>query len=281
MHFNSQVHEADDNANWRTSRLTTQDFLKRQMDTGRRISPIFSVFGVEIYLFRMDWLHAVDQGIGGDFAGNVFEAMLHKCPGGNIEERCHFISDMVQKFYERRGTEDQLAEFRHKTFKRPSNNQPAKLKGSAAQVRALIPFLKEFMDELGDDAVPREAAMKTAARHLDHCYQALSKSSLPVRNEALYSSSQAFVQQVYALFLTGDGVAFRCKPKTHLFLELCSQAGVDPRASWCYRDEDFGGPVARQCKMRGRWKNLTAYTGHAFDLFFIKNPAPRIVAVTR
>ena len=250
------------------------------MNTGRRISPIFSVFGVEIYLFRIDWLHAVDQGVAPDFAGNVLEAMLHKCPGNNIEERCHEIHNKIMKFYEKRGTEDRLKEFKHKTFRRPSKNQPAKLKGSASQIRALVPFIKEFLDEMGDDGVPKELAMKTAAKHLAHCYQALAKSSYAVRNEALYSSSQAFVSQVYALYLSGDGVSFRSKPKTHMFLELCSQDGVDPRSSWCYRDEDFGGPVARQSKMRGRWKDLTAYSGHAFDMFFMKNPVPRLVVVT-
>ena len=80
--------------------------------------------------------------------------------------------------------------------------------------------------------------------------------------------------------LAGDGVSFKAKPKTHLFLELCSQPGVVPNASWCYRDEDFGGPVARQSKMRGRWRDLTAYSQHAFDLFFIKNDIPRLVDVT-
>ena len=36
-----QVHEAADDADWRSSRLTTEAFLRRQMETGRRISPIF------------------------------------------------------------------------------------------------------------------------------------------------------------------------------------------------------------------------------------------------
>ena len=280
MHAYAQVHQAEDNAEWRTSRLTTQEFLKRQMVTGRRISPIFSVFGVETYLFRVDWLHAVDAGVGADFAGNVFEAMLPKFPGSNQQERCHALNDKLHEFYERRGTEDRIKDFQLKSFKRPSKNQPAKLKGSASQVRAVVPFLKELVDDLGEDGMPREAAMKIAAKHLAHCYQALASSSVSCRDEALYSSSQAFVLQCHALHLVGDGVSFRSKPKTHLFLELCSQPGVDPTASWCYRDEDFGGPVARQCKMRGRWKNLTAYSGHAFDLFFMKNPIPRIVEVT-
>ena len=280
MHECAQVHEAQDDAEWRHNRLTTQEFLQRQMETGRRICPIFSIFGVETYLFRVDWLHALDQGIGADFAGNVFEALLPKLPGSNRDARCHALNKKIQLYYERRGTEDRLKNFRLASFQRPSGTQSAKLKGSAAQVRALIPFVKELAEDLGDDSVPEEAAMKIAAIHLAHCYQTLAKSSEACRDEALYSSSQAFVNQVYALYLAGDGVRFRCKPKTHLFLELCGQPGVVPNSCWCYRDEDFGGPIARQSKMRGRWKNLTAYAAHAFDMFFMKNSVPRIVAAT-
>jgi len=275
-----QVHEAGDDAEWRHSRLTTQEFIQRQMETGRRISPIFSVFGVETYLFRVDWLHSCDQGVGADLAGNVFESLLPKLPGANQEERCHSLNEKLQAWYERKGVKDRIKGLKLKFFKR-HKTQPAKLKGSAAQVRAIIPFVQELADEQCDAMVPMEAAIQTACKHLGHCYQALARSSAACRDEALYSSSQAFVLQYHALHLAkGDGVAFRCKPKHHTFLELCSQPGVLPNAFWCYRDEDFGGPIARQCKMRGRWKDLTAYSGHAINMFFMKNKVPRIVEVT-
>jgi len=275
-----QVHEAGDDACWRTLRLTTQEFLQRQMETGRRISPIFSVFGVETYLFRVDWLHSCDLGVGADLAGNVFESLLPKLPGANKRDRCHSLNAKLQDYYERFGVEDRINGLELKSFKRKSKGQPAKLSGSAAEVRAIIPFLLELADELCDVEVPKEAAIQSACKHLSHCYQALARSSAACRDEALYSSSQAFVLQYHALHLAGDGVAFRCKPKTHAFLELCSQPGVVPNAFWCYRDEDFGGPIARQCKMRGRWKKLTAYSGRAFDMFFMKNKIPRLVRMT-
>ncbi len=275
-----QVHEAADDADWRSSRLTTEAFLRRQMETGRRISPIFSVLGVECYLFRVDWLHAVDQGLGADFAGNAIEALLPKVPGATQQAKCHTLNDKLQAFYERRGTEDKIKVLKLKSFKRATPTQPAKLKGSAAMIRAAIPFVKELAEELADDSVPVEAAIKVAAKHLMHCYQCLAKSSAAVRDEAFYNSSRDFVLQYHALHLAGDGISFRAKPKTHMFLEMCSQPGVIPNSCWCYRDEDFGGPIARQSKMRGCWKNLTAYSGHAFDMFFMRNRVPRIVQET-
>ncbi len=89
---------------------------------------------------------------------------------------------------------------------------------------------------------------------------------------------QKFARQFQALFEAfGDGVSWRVMPKMHLFLELCSE-GTEPQKFWCYRDEDFGGPVARQSKMKGMWRKLLSYSAYALDLFRIKNPVPRLVA---
>ena len=137
------VHEAADDADWRHNRLTTQQFLKRQMETGRRISPIFSVFGVETYLFRVDWLHSADQGVGADLAGNVFEELLPKFPGASKQDKCHALNEKLQAWYDKRGTPDRLKCLELKSFKRPSKGQAAKLKGSAAEVRAVIPFVQK------------------------------------------------------------------------------------------------------------------------------------------
>ena len=46
---------------------------------------------------------------------------------------------------------------------------------------------------------------------------------------------------------------------------------------WNYRDEDVGGSVARQSKMKGSWKKMSAFCKHGLDMFKMKNKAPRIV----
>ena len=85
------MHEADDNAEWRSNRLNTNQFLERQILNGRRISPIFSVFGVFIYLFRVDWLHAADLGVAPDLLGNLFQMLLPKMDGNNRDKRCQCL----------------------------------------------------------------------------------------------------------------------------------------------------------------------------------------------
>ena len=124
-----------------------------------------------------------------------------------IKARCQALNEELQMFYRRNDTEDRLKNFSHLSFKRPKPTQPAKLKGSAAQVRAVIPFVQKLTEKLCDDSVLHEAAIKLAAKHLAHCYQALAQSSAPCRDEALYHSSQAFALQFHALHLAGHGVS--------------------------------------------------------------------------
>ena len=120
-------------------------------------------------------------------------------------------------------------------------------------------------------------AMKQAAKDLLNCYNSLHDSNHAFSHNALYDSSKKFALQYGALHKAfGDGVAWRPMPKMHMFLELCA-ADTEPQKFWNYRDEDFGGSVSRQARMKGRWKNLTCYSRHALDFFRMKNPAPRIV----
>ena len=65
-----KVHEAADDATWKHQRWTTEDFLAFLVTVGKELSPLLSVFGVFNTLFKVDWLHAVDQGVGAGFLGN-------------------------------------------------------------------------------------------------------------------------------------------------------------------------------------------------------------------
>ena len=125
--------------------------------------------------------------------------------------------------------------------------------------------------------MPEEAAAKTAAFHLHMCYQSLAESSV-FRQEVLLNSSKAFALQYAALRDCSQDPLWRVKPKMHLFLEMCSQ-DCRPNLFWTYRDEDFGGSLGHHSRMKGSWKRTDAYMKHALQLFALKNPEPRIVAL--
>ena len=192
--------DADTTAEWRHQRLSTLEFIHRQKELGKKISPIFSVQGVSNRIFRFDWLHAVDQGVAADFFGNALETLLPKMAGDNKAAKCQTLNRKLQAFYKRHKVQDKVKCLKLKHFKRPSATQPPKLKMvSAAEVRCMTPFIKELTQEFCSDDCPQEVTMRLAARKLELCYIALAKTSLPAREELLQTCSREFAQLYKAL----------------------------------------------------------------------------------
>ena len=242
------------------------------MRKGIAINPIFSVAGIILEIFRIDWLHAVDLGVAADFLGNLLWMIAEKMPAPNQESRVDLLWQEIIKHYEIYSVTDRIKKFSINTI-RPKAAVPPKLHCSAAQCRALVYFGHLAAQKFLSDAAPAEMAAKTAAYHLNVCY-----STLKVPNsDALFNSSQAFVLQYAALAQVSNGIAWRVKPKMHMFLELCAEES-QPQLSWTYRDEDYGGSIAKVCKMRGMWKKVSCFASHALDLFHIDNDFPRIVS---
>ena len=111
------MHEADDNAEWRSNRYNTHDFLAFLLSNGKGVSPIFSVYGVFTYLFRIDWLHAVDMGVGADFLGNLFVLLEKKMPGRNKAVRRQLLWQECQEYYDTHEVEDRVKSLDYKAKK--------------------------------------------------------------------------------------------------------------------------------------------------------------------
>ena len=247
------------------------------MEQRKKVSPLFSVFGVFNTLFKCDWLHCADQGVAADFLGNEFAYLLQKMPGNIKDARCQALGDHMKAYYAANAVDDTLKEFLPKTFAPEKSTRPPRLKGNAATTRGLVKFGDQMARQFLSDIDPTEQAIKTAAHHLLNCYNSLHLSHEAFSHCALYNSSKIFALQYGALWAAhGHSASWRPMPKMHLFLELCS-AATEPQKFWNYRDEDFGGSVARQSRMKGRWKKMSAFCKHGLDLFKMKNRAPRIV----
>ena len=232
---------------------------------------------MENTIFRVDWLHSVDQGVGADFLGNLFELIIPKLPGSNKDERCKAFWAEMLKYYDDFDVEDRFRDFSYNNF-RTKQTDPPKLRGrNAASCRSLIHFGHLTAKRHLDDNVPCEAAAKQAAHHLLMVYQSLGSTPL-FRQEVMDVSSKAFALHFAALRDSSEDPLWRIKPKMHLFLEMCSQ-DCKPNLFWTYRDEDFGGSVGHQSKMRGSWNRTYAYMKHALDLFAAKSPEPRFISL--
>jgi len=269
-----QVSESGENAPHKRRRLNYSDWLARQLAQNKRISPLFSVPGVTTSVFRRDWLHAADQGVGADFLGNLFKVLASVLPGNNKKERRLALLERIRIFYDQSDVKDRLIGLKPWGIQAPK--KPPKLKSSAAACRALIPFADEAATALLDPANPKHRAMQVAARSLRRSYDCLSNDS-PHWRHVLPAASRDFAIQCEALRDTAEGKDWVIKPKMHQFLEMCT-SGSKPNLSWTYRDEDYGGTIAQLCRIKGGcWKRVSTYSNKMLTLFKSGNQIPRIV----
>ena len=135
------------------------------------MNPLLEAPWVKTRIFRRDWLHCSDQGVAADFLGNEFQHMQWKYPQATKKARYAAIFQGIEQFYEDEHVEDRM-DCLLETFVEKDNGY--KLKCSAAQCRALVPFGYMLAEELCDRSDPVEEAIYFAAFHLDEVYKTLS-----------------------------------------------------------------------------------------------------------
>ena len=219
----------------------------------------------------MDWLHAADQGITADFIGNCLYYLVQFFPGSNEAERYNSLHAHMEAYYIREGVPDRL-DCLKKNFVLGSGGG-VKLKCSAAKCRQLVPYIRELCSELCDPENPVEQSMLVASEHLQAVYECLSSSHANAA-ETFKDNSIKFALQYVALsdhFQPVDDRLFRIKPKLHFFLHLCSDGG-QPSQHWCYRDEDFGGSIAKAARRRGGMSKPGATSTRVLQCLAIGTP---------
>ena len=154
------------------SRLGHMDALVRLIEGGGTLNPVFKIPWVTMHSLRLDWLHIADQGITPVFLGGLLHLMLSDAGiGRNEDQRCRWLWGQIQEFYRRHGTVDKLYDLT-RTMIKPKKGS-IELSGSAAQIRALVPFGLELVESLVELDLERAAA-KTCMQHLSRCYSFLS-----------------------------------------------------------------------------------------------------------
>ena len=262
-------------SSWRTSPLSHSDCILRILSKGRKVSPLLQAPWVTNKIFRMDWLHVCDIGVCQDFLGNFFHEIMPLFQGANPKARCAAIYTEIKAYYDANGVDDRI-DCLLPTFFEPKDG-PYKFRSSAAKARALVPFACKLAYEMLDPLVPRYGAIRQAAFHLNEVYSALSANH-PSPCETMKESGIKFALQYVALHdhcNAADSASWRIKPKLHLFLHITSDSSI-PRLTWTYRDEDFGGSVARMARRRGFLLNCASTSESVLTRFKIANPCVRI-----
>ena len=270
------VRQVGADAPWRQrqNRLSHFQVLQRIQNRGVILSPLFQVPWLKSECFRVDWLHSADQGVTGDFLGNLFYYLVTaKLPGPNEKARCAELWQEIQNLYVHLGIADRLQNLTIGMLIKKAGGYP-KLRASAAQTRALVKVAKQLVHKYLSTDVLAEQAMTVACDALHECYDSLSSSSI-FWQDILPQQSRRFAAQLVALETYTGGQRWRVKPKLHLFLEMCSE-GSQPSKVWTYRDEDFGGSCAQQARRRGGLHKPAATSKTLLTKFRIKNPVPRI-----
>ena len=188
--------------------------------------------------------------------------------GRTIALRVAALNTRLQNWYDAHGTADRIDKLHANAFW-----ASRKLRCSAACMRALVPFLAELANELLGDADPVEHALKNCCRSLHQCYLSLDDRSFLYSHVAT-NESTAFALHWVALHRYWNPIdehAFKLKPKLHLFLHICSDRSR-PRRYWAYRDEDYGGAVARRGRRRGGVLSVLSCSRRVLEKFWMQWP---------
>ena len=270
-----KVREVSATADWRTTPLTNSDCLYRILSSGRLLNPLLEAPFVTNKIFRFDWLHVADLGVAPLFLGNLFFRLLQIIPGRSHKEKCAALYQEIQAYYEEQQVEDRFDSLLPTMFIHKKKDYV--LRGSAAKIRHLVPFAAKITRELLTPADPVHDALIQAAHHLHETYRALS-STMANPCEHMKEHGLKFALQYVALhdhLNPGNPKAFRIKPKLHLFMHVTSDDSL-PARHWTYRDEDFGGSVARMARRRGGMLSCGKTALQVLQKFKLRNPMVRI-----
>ena len=253
------------------------DVLQRIIDNGLPINQLLLVPWVDVAICRIDWLHCSDKGVGAEFVGNALVHLQAKFPGATIADRVRSLSDRMLAYYKANpNVEDKLDRLLPNMLYPSNRKADAMMNCSAAQCKALVPFVAECADEMLLEIDPVEKAVKMAAQHLKHVYDTLSESSFMSADVARSEGLKFALQYVALHDVAGTETRWKIKPKLHLWLHMTSD-GSKPSRYWNYRDEDYGGSVARMCRRRGGTLKPGPVSQNVLTKFLVKQPMVRII----
>ena len=265
LNYVSQVREAASTAGWRSSPLSHGDVIARLLARGHQLNPLLEAPWVKTSIFRRDWLHCSDQGVAADFLGNLFHHLQWRYLEETKKERYAALYQDIDRFYADGKVQDRLDCLLEGMVEQ---SKGYKLRCSAAECRALVPFGYSLACELCDLSDPLEEAIYFAAFHLNEVYKTLSSDCQDPHRKKSEHGIKFALQYVglHDMVNPGDPKAWRIKPKLHLFLHVCAEDDL-PSMNWCYRDEDFGGSAAARGRRRGGLRAVQAMSSSTLDKF--------------
>ena len=243
----------EQSAEERKASLSKAQFVSNVEGMGKTLCPVWAWPEMAPnVLILPDWLHAVDQGIGSDIAGQLLVELAQKQSGGSFEKRVGQLWEEVQSLYKEYHTEYRLVNLTPEILNRGKKSKgKATLKGPAAHVRHLIPLLPILTAKYFSMGSTHEIACHHLAKFLARSYGAMEANSLPEMAKWGHKvASQYMALEREAVRSNPETLDWRIMPKLHQYLHLV-ECGYPIQDFWCYADETAGGVFARLYERRG------------------------------
>lgn len=268
----SDIRDPSLSAPWRSQRKT----YWQHFEECKFVSPLFSVPGVTLATFVIDWLHCMDLGVGADFAGNLLFHVLPSFPGTSMKQQCQALHRHLQAWYrENPGWSNKLTSLTPLMIRKQNAKgrlTSPKLRASAGELRSLVPWLLQLAQCTLDTTKTLDNMILAATQHLVSMYSCLSRDNYSP--QALATHCRKFMLLYVELERTAPAGTWKMKPKFHMAQELCEFDLVNPSLTWVYRDEDFGGSLAKTSKHRGGFNTPFAISKNTLLKFVCGNPVP-------
>ena len=201
----------------------------------------------------IDWLHAVDLGVGQVIIGNLFNEICELLPGSARQDRVDALWQKLREWYKLHKVPSKLDGLTPEMIKQPQKQN--KLRSKAGECKYLIPFAASLASEFDDGSVHRntvnallqnflELSICLNAQPYDAQKAATACNKVCRLHVALEQMSRA----------NGNDQNWCCKPKMHMMEELICYVGPEfgsPRDFWTYQDESWGGWLAHAATRRG------------------------------
>eukprot|EP00434_Breviolum_minutum_P014296 symbB.v1.2.012604.t1/scaffold820.1/size171332/11 len=250
--------------------------IRQRLHLNKPISNLLAAPTLRVHQFRPDWLHSKDQGVTADFLGNfLLWTLLPKMAGCNQAEKIRSLFVLIEAYYAENLVQQKYNNLTIKMLQKKKSTPP-KLRGRASEVKGLVPFAKQAAEGFCNSNDPVEDTVKVAAAHLNNLYQIVFAKE-QFNAQAMKDESFKFRTLLRALeeYHSGaGGNKWRLKPKLHLMEEICEKQTDCPIDHATYRDEDWGGAMARWAKKRGGYNSVASTSRNALTKFCANNRLP-------
>ena len=163
-------------AHWRTENFTQAEFVHRQRELGKPVSPFFHIPTVTVDTIKIDFLHTADLGCTSDYLGNIFyECTMFRVTGCTKHEgRCDiFFQREILPFYKAFDIDSRIPFLRPSMLKK-EGKKTFKLRAKAAEARRLVPLLPSILAKYFKEDDPADQLVISAGMGLLEMYTCLS-----------------------------------------------------------------------------------------------------------